>query len=46
MSTNSRKRKFELVTSSSSEGLSETTETTEVKTKTEWKKCRFFENNK
>ena len=33
MSTNSRTRKFELVTSSYSEGQSETTETTEVQTK-------------
>ena len=35
ISTNSRKHKFELVTSSSSKGQSETTETIEVKTKTE-----------
>ena len=35
MSTNSRKQKFKLVTLSSSEGQSETTKTTEVKTKTE-----------
>ena len=41
MSTNSRERKFELVTSSSSQGQSEATETTEIKTKTEWTKCMF-----
>ena len=46
MSTNSWKRKFELVTSSSSEGQSETTETIEVKTKTEWTKCMFCQNDK
>ena len=41
MSTNSRKRKFELVTYSSSEG-----ETTEVKTKTRWAKYMFCRNDK
>ena len=46
MSTNSRKHKFELVTLSSSECQSETTETTEVKTKTEWMKWMFCQNNK
>ena len=46
MSANSRKRTFEFVTSSSSEGQSETTETTEVKTKTEWMKCMFCQNDK
>ena len=35
MSTNSQKRKFKLVTLSSSEGHSKTTETAEVKTKME-----------
>ena len=37
MSKNLRERKFELVTSSSSEGQSETNETIEVTTKTELK---------
>ena len=46
MSTNSRKRNFELITSSSSEGQSETTETIEVKTKTEWTKCMFRQSDK
>ena len=41
MSTNSRERKFELATLSSLEGQSETTETAEVKTKTEWTICTF-----
>ena len=35
ISTNSRKLKFKLITSSSSESHSETTENTEVKAKTE-----------
>ena len=39
MSTNSRKRNFELVTSSSSKGQSETT-------KTEWTKCIFCQSDK
>ena len=46
MSTNSRKQKFKLVTLSSSEGQSETTKTTEVKTKTEWTKYIFSQNDK
>ena len=46
MSTSSRKRKFELVTSSSWQGQSETTETTEIKTKMEWTKCMFCQNDK
>ena len=46
ISTNSQKCKFELVTSSSLEGQSETTETTVVKTKMEWTKCIFFQNDK
>ena len=46
MSTSSRKRKFEPVTSSSSEGQSKTTKTIEViKTKTEWTKCMFCQND-
>ena len=46
MLTNSRKRKCEVVTSSSSEGQSKMTETTEIKAKTEWTKCMFCQNNK
>ena len=46
MLTNSRKRRFKLVTSSFLEGQRKTTETTEVKTKTEWTKCMFCQNDK
>ena len=49
MFTNSqirKKRKFELVSSSSSDGQSKTTETTEVKTKTAWTKYMFCQNDK
>ena len=46
MSTNSQKHKFKLVTLSSSEGHSKTTETAEVKTKMEWTKCIFSQNDK
>ena len=45
MSANPRKRKFEFLTSSSLEGQSKTTETTEIKTKTEWTKCMFCKND-
>ena len=41
ISSNSQKRKFKLFTLSSSEGQSKATETTQVKTKTEWMKCMF-----
>ena len=46
MSTNSQKRKFKLVTLSSLEGESETTEIIEVKNKTEWTKSMFCQNDK
>lgn len=46
MATDSQKCKFELFILSSSGGQSKTTETTEVKTKTECMKCMFCQNNK